>query len=61
MYEFFEHTADLGIRVRTDRLEDLYAEAAEALFAVISDDPSTIKPRESRELHQDGIKRAAYV
>ena len=49
MYEFFDHTADLGIHVETEQLEDLYAEAAEALFAVICDDPSTIRPRESRQ------------
>jgi SHS2 domain-containing protein len=61
MYEFFDHTADLGIRVQTARLEDIYAEAAEALFAVISDDPATIKPRESRRYQIPGDDRALLL
>ena len=35
MYEVFEHTADLGLRVRADRLETLFAEAGKALFSTI--------------------------
>ncbi len=31
-YEYFEHTADLGIRVWASSLEELFCEAAEALF-----------------------------
>ena len=31
MYEFFEHTADLGLRVRAPTLDVLFAEAACAL------------------------------
>ena len=34
-YEFFEHTADLGLRIRADTLELLLEEAARALFAAI--------------------------
>ena len=32
---FFEHTADLGLRVRAGDLDTLFAEAARALFAAI--------------------------
>jgi len=61
MYEFFDRTADLGIHVETARLEDLYAEAAEALFAVICDEPETIKPRESRRYQITGVDRALVL
>jgi SHS2 domain-containing protein len=37
MYELFEHTADLGLRVRAPDLEALFAEAAEGLFAAIAE------------------------
>jgi SHS2 domain-containing protein len=46
MYEVFEHTADLGLRVRAADLDALFAEAAAALFSVIVDDPATIQPRQ---------------
>lgn len=35
MYEVFEHTADLGLRVRAPTLEALFAESAEGLFSLI--------------------------
>ena len=42
MHEHFEHTADLGLRVRAADLDTLLAEAAEALFAVIVENPAAI-------------------
>jgi SHS2 domain-containing protein len=44
MHEFFEHTADLGIRVRAPDLNALFAEAAVALFSAIEEDLSTVRP-----------------
>lgn len=35
MYETFEHTADLGLRVRAASLEQLFADAAKGLFSVL--------------------------
>lgn len=35
MYEVFEHTADLGLRVRAPSLEALFADAAAGLFSVL--------------------------
>ena len=35
MYEIFEHTADLGIRVRAAGLDELFADAARGLFSVM--------------------------
>lgn len=36
MYEIFEHTADLGLRVRAATLPELFAEAARGLFSVVA-------------------------
>jgi SHS2 domain-containing protein len=44
MHEFFEHTADLGLRVTAPDLDTLFVEAAQALFAVIVEDPAAIRP-----------------
>ncbi len=46
-YELFDHTADIGIRVRADSLEGLLQPASEALYTVIGElfpggDPSSI-------------------
>jgi SHS2 domain-containing protein len=35
MYEIFEHTADLGIRVRAGSLDELFADAARGLFSIM--------------------------
>ena len=36
-YEFFDHTADIGIRVRAATLPELVTPAGEALYAVIGE------------------------
>lgn len=36
MFEVFEHTADIGLRVRAGDLPSLFTEAAVALFSIIS-------------------------
>jgi protein archease len=46
MYEFFEHTADLGIRVRAADVNALLNEAAAALFAAIVDGLETVRPEQ---------------
>ena len=47
MYETFDHTADLGLRIRAADLDTLFVEAAQALFAVIVEDLSTVRPSRS--------------
>ncbi len=42
MYELFEHTADLGLRVRAADLDTLFAEAGQALFTAIVEDLGTV-------------------
>lgn len=43
MYELFDHTADLGIRVRAKTLDALFSDAAEGLFAAVVEDIRTIR------------------
>jgi SHS2 domain-containing protein len=45
MFETFEHTADLGLRVLAPDLDTLFSEAAEALFAAIVEDPSAVEAK----------------
>ena len=47
MYELFEHTADIGLRVRAADLDGLLAEAARALFSTIVVDLATVRPLET--------------
>jgi len=37
MYELFEHTSDLGLRVKAPDLETLFREAGEGLFSMIAE------------------------
>ena len=44
MYELFEHTADLGLRVRAADLNTLFAEAAACLFTAVVEDLLVVRP-----------------
>jgi len=46
MYEVFDHTADIGIRVKAATLEELFREAAEALFSLIVTNLTEVEPRQ---------------
>jgi SHS2 domain-containing protein len=50
MFETFEHTADLGLRIRAADLGTLFNEAAQALFAVLVEEPSTVVARQRLEI-----------
>jgi SHS2 domain-containing protein len=43
MYEVFEHTADIGLRVRAADLNALYADAGRALFSLIVANPESVR------------------
>jgi SHS2 domain-containing protein len=58
MYEHFEHTADLGLRVRAEDLDTLFAESAEALFAAIVEDLNTVAPHEPTKVRVSGTDLA---
>jgi SHS2 domain-containing protein len=45
MYELFDHTADLGLRVTAATLDELFVDAARGLFAMIVERPDAIEPR----------------
>lgn len=44
MHEVFEHTADLGLRIRHASLEGLLAEAGTALFELLVENLSEVQP-----------------
>jgi SHS2 domain-containing protein len=47
MYELFEHTADLGLRVRAAELDQVLEEAARAMFSVIVANLDEVRPVQS--------------
>jgi len=57
MYETFEHTADLGLRIRTLDLNTLFAEAGKALFSAIVDDLNTVQPHQEIKIQLDSEDR----
>jgi SHS2 domain-containing protein len=50
MYETFEHTADLGLRVRADDIDGLFAEAGRGLFSMIVASLDEVRPIEEVSL-----------
>lgn len=57
MYELFEHTADLGLRVRAPDLNTLFAEAAACLFTAVVEDVAAIEPRTAVTVELAGTDR----
>ncbi len=55
MHEVFEHTADIGLRVRAATLLELFREAAEGLFELIVADLNKVRPLQ--EVHFTLSKR----
>ena len=54
MYEVFEHTADLGLRIHAATLEELCADAARGLCAVITGDVGQIQLAAEERFHIAG-------
>lgn len=50
MYETFEHTADLGLRIRSADQDTLFAEAGAALFSAIVEDLRSVRPERRIEV-----------
>lgn len=57
MHEVFEHTADLGLRVRAADLNTLFAEGAQALFETIVPDLASVRPDRKVEIVLTGDDR----
>jgi SHS2 domain-containing protein len=56
MFETFEHTADLGLRVRASDLNELFAEAGRGLTSVLIDNPDAIRPERQAVINLDGTE-----
>ena len=57
MYETFDHTADLGLRVRAGDLDTLFADAARGLFSVLVANPESVRPVEEISFELKGQRR----
>ncbi|HIQ22536.1 MAG TPA: archease [Planctomycetes bacterium] len=47
MYETFDHTADVGLRVRAPDLNQLFADAGQGLFSLLVADLATVRCAQS--------------
>ncbi|MEX0939627.1 MAG: archease [Pirellulales bacterium] len=56
MFETFDHTADIGIRIEADSLAALLEEAGQALFSLIISDLGQVRDREEIRLRIDGTE-----
>jgi SHS2 domain-containing protein len=56
MFEVFEHTADLGLRVRAATREALFAEATRGLLAIIVANPDAVRGVEFKRFRLDGTQ-----
>jgi SHS2 domain-containing protein len=54
MFEVFDHTADLGLRVRASELNALFSDAGRALLSVIVSNPDAVEPRDALEVNVSG-------
>lgn len=50
MFELFEHTADLGLRVRAPSLDELLVEAAHGLLAMLVANPDAVRPLQTKAI-----------
>ena len=57
MYELFEHTADLGLRVEAPDLDTLFRDAGRGLFAIVAEPEPHGVPVGRRELYIEGESR----
>lgn len=57
MYEIFEHTADLGLRVSANSLDELFRDAASGLFAMVVDNLDEVNPLQAVQFQIDGVER----
>ena len=57
MYETFEHTADLGLRVRAKDLSTLFSEAGRGLFSIVVENLDDVRPVHTRRFEIAGTDR----
>lgn len=54
VYEIFDHTADLGLRVRSPSFAGLCEDAARGLCEIIAGDPDVVQPRSTERFEIPG-------
>lgn len=59
-FEFIDHTADIAIKAYGRSLEEAFAVAAEAMFAIITDG-STVEPEEEISLSVESLDREGLL
>ena len=59
-FEYIEHTADIGVKAYGDTIDMAFANAAEAMFALMTDD-SDIDPAESVRLDIEAMDREGLL
>jgi len=59
-HEFFDHTADVGMRVQADSLPLLFEQAARGLVELLVES-SQIKPQETRSINLTGSSTAELL
>ena len=57
MHELFDHTADLGFRIRAPDLNTLFAEAGACWLSSMVDDPAAVRAVESQTISIEGADR----
>ncbi len=57
MYETFDHTADIGIRARSDTLNGLFEDSAKGLFSVILTNPDAVRCVRDTTIELTGDRR----
>ena len=50
MFEIFDHTADVGLRIRARSLDEIFRDAAYGLFSLIIDNPEIVQPEVERRV-----------
>jgi SHS2 domain-containing protein len=50
MFELFEHTADLGLRIRAATLAELLAEAGRGLLSILVANPEAVRPVQTKTI-----------
>jgi SHS2 domain-containing protein len=61
VYEFFEHTADLGLRIRAETPEVIFVDAAHALTNAIVENPLSVQLLERADLSIAGDDRTLLL
>ncbi|MFV1965921.1 MAG: archease [Pirellulaceae bacterium] len=49
-YELFEHTADVGLRVRSPSVERLFEDAAVGLFSMVAPNLNAVRPISEKQI-----------